>query len=106
MTIQKVNIWTGVATFEAYAIVYRNSSWVNQSFMCVELLDYFQLQYDISNFIAKQPENETNSKRINAENRRKISKIFYSYVDKLNNGINQIWRPILVEILILLKNVD
>jgi hypothetical protein len=89
MGYKKVNVWTGIATFEAYGFVLRDSSWVKPTFKSDLLLDYMQLQYDISNLLAKQLENEINSEKINAGNRKKTGKYFYFYVDKLERIINK-----------------
>ena len=80
----KVNVWTGVTTFEAYGIYYLSNSWVLKAFKSEYLLDYFQLQYNISNSVAKHLEKDINAKRINGGNKHKMNKIFNEYVNRLN----------------------
>jgi hypothetical protein len=90
MIYKKVNAWTGVATFEAYGFVLRDSSWVKPGSKNDMLLDYLQFKYDVSNLIAKQLESEINNEKINAGNRKKTGKYFYSYIDKLDRFLIKI----------------
>ena len=85
MRTLKVNVWTGVTTFEAYGIYYPTTSWVLKSKKSDKLLTYFQLQFDISNAIGKQLEKEINVKKINGAYKNKMENVFKEYETRLNN---------------------
>ena len=84
MRIVKVNVWTGVTTFEAYGIYYLSKNWISIVKKNNKMLEYFQLQFDIANSFAKQLEREINSKKINGAYKSKMEKIFKGFENRLN----------------------
>jgi hypothetical protein len=84
MKIVKVNVWTGVTTFEAYGIFNLTENYVLKKLKNEQLLSYFQLQYDISNSWGKNLEKDINSKKINGAYNKKMEKVFKDYEGRLN----------------------
>ena len=89
MKTVKVNVWTGVTTFEAYGIFKPSNSWISTTYKTKLLLDYFQLQYDITNAVSKQLEKDVNSKRINGGNKNKMDKVFNEYSNQVNQVLQK-----------------
>jgi hypothetical protein len=84
MKTTKVNVWTGVTTFEAFGIYKLPTTWIVKSAETSQLLEYFQLQFDISNSIAKKLEADINKRRINGAYTKKMNSVFEEYNNRLN----------------------
>lgn len=78
---KKVNVWTGTITVESYGGIRRDLSWVDPKQQSQQLLNYLQLQYELSHYFAKKSEKEINSKKINAGNVNKINGIIENYLN-------------------------
>ncbi len=84
MKTTKINPWTGVTTFEAFGIYKLPTTWIVKSAKSSQLLEYFQLQFDISNAIAKKLEADINKRRINGAYTKKMNAVFEEYSKRLN----------------------
>src|SRR5690242_9985500 len=79
MKTVSVNVWTGVTTFETYAIALPNLSWVQAGHKTDNLLRHEQLYFDISELFARKLETEINGKKINGARKNKMNTIFKAY---------------------------
>ena len=82
MQTTKVNVWTGVASFDVVAVAFKNQSWVTVNGKTDSELRHQQLYFDISEVVARRLNADINAKKINAGRQKKITEIFFSY-DKL-----------------------
>ena len=82
MKTTKVNVWTGVASFDVVAVAFKNRSWVTNNGKTDNELRHQQLYFDISEVIARRLKADINSKKINAGRQKKITETFEAY-DKL-----------------------
>ena len=82
-SITKCDVWTGKATFYAYAVVFVNDSWINPDFKNQEVLNHFQIKYNLSQLYAKKFEYYVNSWYINGGAYKKINKILTKYIEEL-----------------------
>jgi hypothetical protein len=82
MKTTKVNVWTGVASFDVVAVAFKNRSWVTNNGKTDNELRHQQLYFDISEVIARRLKADINSKKINAGRQKKITETFQSY-DKM-----------------------
>lgn len=83
MRTTKVNIWTGVASFDVVAIAYKNLSWVKTDRKTDDELQHQQLQFDISEVIARRLKTEINNKKLNAGRQKKITEMFREFLNSL-----------------------
>lgn len=79
MRTTKVNIWTGVSSFDVVAVAFKNQSWVTFNSKTDSELRHLQLYFDISEVVARRLKADVNSKKINAGRQKKITEIFQSY---------------------------
>lgn len=84
MQIDKVNVWTGVTSFSAWAIMYPNRSWVEEEYKDEYSLNHEQLHFDIAQLIAKRLETHINNQKINGGNKQKMNKVFNDFYLELN----------------------
>jgi hypothetical protein len=89
MKTTKVNVWTGVTTFEAFGIYKLPTTWIIKTAETNQLLEYLQLQFDISNSIAKKLETDINKRRINGAYKDKMKRIFDDYNTRLNKILSR-----------------
>ena len=82
MKTTKVNVWTGVASFDVVAVAFKNRSWVTNNGKTDNELRHQQLYFDISEVIARRLKADMNSKKINAGRQKKITETFQAY-DKM-----------------------
>lgn len=79
METTNVNVWTGVASFNVVAVIFRDLSWVKEDKKTAEELRHQQLYYDICEVVARRLKADINSRRINAGRKKKIQEVFDSY---------------------------
>lgn len=76
----KVNFWTGYGTYDAYAVMFKDLSWVKPEFKKDQYLKYNQIHFDIAEFYARKLEKDLNATRINCGFSDKIDAFFKSYI--------------------------
>jgi hypothetical protein len=79
MIIVDCNVWTGVAKFSAYAIVFPTDSWIDSEFKNGQFRNHFQTKYNLSQIYAKKLELDINKQRLNGGSKNKMNKIFECY---------------------------
>jgi hypothetical protein len=73
LKVKKVSFWSGRVTYDAYALAFKNESWVKDEYKDAYTLAHEQLHFDIAHIYAETLELEINN--LNKDEGRKVEDI-------------------------------